>query len=531
MTGNGGTDRTEPEPVVLVPRTVPADLAAIMSHWLDSARWYPRGVRSAPEARQGAAVGGARWDEALCAQRSIAPSEPGDDGAVLQWWALRTGETWIQVPLVLIRRADRTRAAGGSATVTEVRDWQRSRNQPAGGPGWRGICAIDGDAYDVFDAPYRSEYIRTLIGAASDAPPALANASRVHVLSGEQSNTSTLVPGGTASSSPGVIVKTLRVLTDGPQPDIDVPRALRATGFDRVPSAIAGTSLRLDDGQYLDGWDATAAIVSELIPEAEDGFTLACAMAAEGADFAAEAARLATLVARLHAALRTAYPSTGMDTGEFVSRLRLRSSQAGARSARIQELLGPIDSFIDQLEIQLGAWPYPLVAQRIHGDLHLGQVIRGSGSGPRSGWWVIDFEGEPMRPYRERVAPDVTARDIAGMLRSFDYAAATAAGYGARGPASPSSADDTAASWAAVAGDAFLTHYLAWQPDTAVTATSPAAAAAALAPHQPRAVASAIVTACLLDKAIYEVCYEEQHRPHWVGIPLAGLRRILAGFV
>jgi maltokinase len=132
----------------------------------------------------------------------------------------------------------------------------------------------------------------------------------------------------------------------------------------------------------------------------------------------------------------------------------------------------------------------PLPArQRVHGDLHLGQVLRSAGS-----WFVIDFEGEPLAPVAVRVRPDLALRDVAGMLRSFDYAAAV-------GQAAPG--------WSDAARSAFLAGYEAesadLDPGTRV--------------H--------LLRVLELDKALYEAVYEARNRPDWVGIPLAGVARLV----
>ncbi|OLT45539.1 hypothetical protein BJF88_05775 [Cellulosimicrobium sp. CUA-896] len=116
----------------------------------------------------------------------------------------------------------------------------------------------------------------------------------------------------------------------------------------------------------------------------------------------------------------------------------------------------------------------------------------------RFGWKVLDFEGEPLRPVAERTRPDLALRDVAGVVRSFDYAAAVG------------SAPDPG--WAVQARTAFLEAY-----ERADTAGVDAATTQAL------------VRALTLDKALYEVVYESRNRPDWEPIPLAAVDRLLAG--
>ncbi len=120
---------------------------------------------------------------------------------------------------------------------------------------------------------------------------------------------------------------------------------------------------------------------------------------------------------------------------------------------------------------------------------------------PERGWVLLDFEGEPLRPLSERSLPDQWVRDVAGMLRSFDYVGGT------REQAGGASARD----WVSSAQQAFLDGY------------------AARAGRDPRSL-GALLAAFELDKAMYEVVYEARNRPGWVAIPLGAVRRLTAHF-
>jgi maltokinase len=142
----------------------------------------------------------------------------------------------------------------------------------------------------------------------------------------------------------------------------------------------------------------------------------------------------------------------------------------------------------------------PLPVQRVHGDLHLGQTLR-----TVKGWKILDFEGEPAKPLEERIALDTPFRDVAGMLRSFDYAAgATLREFGA-----VDQLIHRAHEWSARNREAFLDGY--------AKATEPLS-------HE----AEVVIRAYEADKAVYEAVYEARNRPPWLPIPLHAIERLAA---
>ena len=143
----------------------------------------------------------------------------------------------------------------------------------------------------------------------------------------------------------------------------------------------------------------------------------------------------------------------------------------------------------------------PVSAQRVHGDLHLGQTLR-----TVRGWKLIDFEGEPAKSLEERRRPDSPWRDVAGMLRSFDYAAEGSLRdrIDAVGDSEHVAAQE-AREWARHNVNAFLAGY----DEVCVEDLD-----------------ETLLTAYAVDKAVYEAVYEARNRPTWLPIPLAALERL-----
>ncbi|MCL2595960.1 MAG: aminoglycoside phosphotransferase, partial [Promicromonosporaceae bacterium] len=240
--------------------------------------------------------------------------------------------------------------------------------------------------------------------------------------------------------------------------------------------------------------EAHLAMVAALVPEAHDGFELACQYAGRGESFAELAATLGATIAELHAALRRALPvNEALNVTDFCCLLRRRAIAAIdiAFEALVPHEAAILDVY-DNLEHVLNSASKPARLQHIHGDLHLGQTLLGA-----DGWQVLDFEGEPQRPVAERTQPDLPLRDVAGMLRSFDYAAVVG--------------DCPDPAWVGEAQAAFLAAYRQ----------------ASDMPNDH--MSSAILNALVLDKSLYEVVYETRQRPHWVHIPLAAVEQILVG--
>ena len=300
----------------------------------------------------------------------------------------------------------------------------------------------------------------------------LAQPVPVRVLSGEQSNTSVICELPTGP----VMTKVFRVLQDGPNPDVEVTKALTEAGCRFVPRFVSSAY-----GTHPAG-EGHLQVTNEFIAGAEDAWRTALVSAREGGHF--EARELGATVADVHGLLARVFGDSGADPSRIVDEWRRRAATALSTIPELRDLAAAIDRVFDAA--LAAEWPQ---LQRVHGDLHLGQVIRSG-----RGWILLDFEGEPLRTLAERRLPDLALRDVAGMLRSFDYAQA--------------SSGATDALWAAHARADFLDGY------------------AEVAHEDPRE-SGTLLTALELDKALYEAVYEASNRPDWLHVPLAGIRRLL----
>jgi maltokinase len=318
------------------------------------------------------------------------------------------------------------------------------------------------------------------------------------LFSGEQSNSS--VAFGDDS-----LMKVFRRLTPGVNPDIEIHEALTRSGSEHVAALYGWLETELD-GEVLH-----LAMLQQFLRTASDGFELAKAsvrnLFAEadlhadevGGDFASESARLGEAVAHVHELLAEDFPTGSLDRDGLESLVRGMHGRLAAALAVVPDLAAAaprVRATYDALA-ELGDVPI----QRIHGDLHLGQTLR-----TVKGWKIVDFEGEPAKPLHERVRLDSTWRDVAGMLRSFDYAPAVVE----RGTAETD--DQGAAQRAYRAGE--------W------TGRNRTAFLTAYAGHELTDSEQLLLAAYEADKAVYEAVYETRNRPSWVPIPLAALARL-----
>jgi len=314
----------------------------------------------------------------------------------------------------------------------------------------------------------------------------------------EQSNTSVVY-------DERLILKLFRRL-NGANPEIEVTAALAGQGFEHIAPPLAVWRDGGDDLAVLqpflaggsEGWALALTSLRDLLARAgDDDAEEPSGPEQAGGDMAPEAARLGEVTAEMHVAMAAA----------FGSRPGQPAGWADAIEARLEAVHHPdIDhAAVRRALDRLRALPDAGAEIRVHGDLHLGQVMRTD-----DGWFILDFEGEPTRPVAERRRATSPMRDVAGMVRSFAYAAGVATRE-QDGPA----AGEWAAAWERRNRDAFLAAYFARLDGTG------------LLPADPDAV-HVLLTAFELDKAVYEVAYEQAHRPDWVGIPLSAVSRLLS---
>jgi maltokinase len=316
------------------------------------------------------------------------------------------------------------------------------------------------------------------------APEFTGSGPAGRLLGAEQSNTS-LVFGDEA------ILKMLRRLFTGANPDLEVADALARLGSTRV--AVPYGWIETD----VDGDPVLLAVLSRFLAGARDGWTLALAGLAHlyarrgELPFTDEARQLGESTAELHADLARAFGCREMAAVEVAGLAADMHDKLTRAIAVVPDLVKHeerIRSAYDAVARQRG----PVTMQRIHGDYHLGQVMLGP-----QGWVALDFEGEPAVPLAVRRAPAPALRDVAGMLRSFDYAARQQL----VGHPDAESLAPVADAWARQCKAAFRAGYSA---GGGVDGDG----------H------GTLLHALTLEKAVYEVVYESRHRPAWLSIPL-----------
>jgi maltokinase len=344
----------------------------------------------------------------------------------------------------------------------------------------------------------------------------------------EQSNTSVVM-------DESVIIKFLRRVQPGINPEREITRLLTNLGFPHIPEHIGEITFEgiLDDEEItmdlavaqryiagaVEGWKKVISDLHDLydaIPQEEVTPAEMTALTEERAlDNLKSLQDLGDVSAGLHVALTKeeldldSLPALiqGHDLGRWGD--ELRASAASLADAGVTEM----EEWSDALELAIARLlkvTRPGFKTRIHGDYHLGQVLTSD-----RGWMIIDFEGEPARSLEDRRQRHSPLRDVAGMLRSFSYATAVSLSERAEFQSEEwLRLQPWADAWEDLARGRFLTAYLRRSHEGKF-----------LPPKRPDL--EAMLDAFEIDKALYEIAYEQRNRPDWVQIPLHGLARIL----
>jgi maltokinase len=328
------------------------------------------------------------------------------------------------------------------------------------------------------------------------------------LFSGEQSNSS-------VAFGEDCLMKVFRKITPGVNPDISVHEVLTNAGSDHI-AALYGWLDWVDweadpEAEERSGTTMQLAMLQQFLRTASDGWDLALTSARDlfaeadlhahetGGDFAAESARLGEALREVHDDLAEHFPVDRRGP-EAVTEL------ADAMGTRLDAAVQVVPELAAHAEALRATYARlhglgGLEVQQIHGDLHLGQTLRTS-----LGWKIVDFEGEPAKPLAERLRPDSVWRDVAGMLRSFDYVPRVVERQLAEDqPQGASQRAYRAEEWAHRNRNHFLTAY----------------AGGELTEEQ-----RVLLDAYVADKAVYETVYETRNRPTWVAIPLEAVARI-----
>jgi maltokinase len=419
--------------------------------------------------------------------------------------ALREGEPALHEILVAIAYADGDLEHYQVLVGLRHESHERTEHSPIGVIG-------DRIAYDaVHDPELMSALLagiadgRTVGGlhfVAADSPDDDAEAPPIDVtlpsrpLTNEQSNTS-------VGFGDAYILKLFRKVHPGVNPDLELSRALATAGSRHIARPVGWIT------GVLEGQPTTLGLMQEFLTFGTEGWALALNSVRDlfaegdlhadevGGDFAAEAERLGQATAEVHQDLARALPTRllgAADLEAIAATMHARLDEACLVAPELAPYSDAIAAVFDRLAADVGT----TTAQRVHGDLHLGQVMRID-----AGWVLLDFEGEPAKGLEERRELASPMRDVAGMLRSFDYAARHLL---AEQPGDKQ-LEYRALEWTARNRDAFCDGYVKGGG------------------ADPRA-ESALLRAYELDKAVYEVVYESRNRPTWVHIPLSTIEKL-----
>ncbi|MGC2191851.1 MAG: phosphotransferase [Candidatus Dormiibacterota bacterium] len=336
-----------------------------------------------------------------------------------------------------------------------------------------------------------------------------------------------------------LLIKVLRRVWPGVSPEVELLEALDGAGFTGIARPLGVVEARSEDVTI------SLAVAQSYLRNGTDGFSLAltslrdlygdllidadgavplpedCLKAVErqGSSFAGAAAQIGNLTAEMHRALAgldgdpdlVARPLTGDDLQVIADDLdSLAEKLLGLDDPRLEPLAVHANALHELARRVIRVTPSGS-AIRIHGDYHLGQLLRTD-----SGWHALDFEGRPSLPISTRRRKASPLQDLAGMLRSFDYAATVALRQQVdAADVSAASLEPYGRAWSGLARDAFLGQYHAALGGTGLLPSD-------------RGTIRLMLTCLQASQALYEVDYELRSRPEWVSIPLEGIARLLS---
>jgi maltokinase len=345
-------------------------------------------------------------------------------------------------------------------------------------------------------ASVAGEHARLEFAWLDEVPP--PRDAEIRAIGAEQSNTSVVF-------DDALVLKAFRRLEAGANPELEMLRFLSARGFAHIAELAGWYSY---EGELM---DATLGVVQRFIRGARDGWELALdELASDPEGFVARLHDLGTVIGEMHTVLASDMSDPAFSPEEPSDEsLALLTATIDEQIERVflelpdTDDLAPIAGRGAEVRDRLQLLSHVGARGRLirhHGDLHLGQTMLAADRG----WVVLDFEGEPARPLLERRRKRSPLRDVAGMLRSFAYAAS--ASELQRGVPAPEG-------WEQRARASFLDGY--------VGAVEPTLLPPGEAPTR------ALLSVFELEKAVYELRYELNNRPDWVRIPVAGIARLL----